>query len=296
MAIFVNKKTKVLVQGITGRLGALQTDLMLRYGTKIVAGVTPGKGGQTQFGIPVYDTVEEAMGKHKIDASVIYVPASFVYDAAFEAIDAGLKFMVIITDWVPLHDEMKIKAYAVSKGVRYIGPNTPGIIIPGQTSLGMISDTAVRPGTVGVVSRSGSLSDEVAAHLSEQGIGQSVVVGLGGDPVVGSTMVDVLKLLKEDKDTSGVVIVGEVGGTLEEEAAEYIRTQLGKPAVAFLAGRTAPEGRVMGHAGAIIMRGQGSAESKMRAFAAAGVPVAKSLEEIPELVKAWRKNKFSECT
>ncbi len=287
MAIFVDKNTTVLVQGITGRLGALQTELMLCYGTKIVAGVTPGKGGQTQFGIPVYDSVEEVVGKHRIDASVIYVPASSVCDAALEAVDAGIKFMVIITDWVPLHDEMKIKAYASSKGTRYIGPNTPGIIIPGQISLGMISDSAVMPGSVAIVSRSGSLSDEVAAHLSEQGIGQSVVIGLGGDPVVGSTMVDVLDLLKEDRETKGVVIVGEVGGTMEEEAAEYIRAKLGKPAVSFIAGRTAPEGRVMGHAGAIIMGGRGSAESKIRAFEAAGTLVAKTLEEIPELVKRW---------
>lgn len=289
MAIFVDKDTNVLVQGITGRLGALQTELMLRYGTKIVAGVTPSKGGQTQFGIPVYDSVEEAMGKHRIDASVVYVPAPFVFDAALEAVDAGVKFMVIITDWVPLHDEMKLKTYATNNGVRYIGPNTPGMIIPGQTSLGMISDSAVMPGAVAIVSRSGSLSDEVAAHLTEQGIGQSVVIGLGGDPVVGSTMCDVLELLKEDKETRGVVIVGEIGGTMEEEAAQYIRDQLGKPVVGFIAGRTAPQGRVMGHAGAIILGERGSAESKMRAFEAAGVPVAKTLEEIPVLVKRWFK-------
>jgi len=287
VAIFVDKNTTVLVQGITGRLGALQTELILHYGTKVVAGVTPGKGGQTRFDIPVYDSVEEAVDKHRIDASVIYVPAPFVCDAALEAVDAGIKFMVIITDWVPLHDEMKIKAYASSKGILYIGPNTPGIIIPGQISLGMISDSAVMPGAVAIVSRSGSLSDEVAAHLSEQGIGQSVVIGLGGDPVVGSTMVNVLEFLKEDRETKGVVIVGEVGGTMEEEAAEYIRAKFGKPAVSFIAGRIAPEGRVMGHAGAIIMGGRGSAESKIRAFKAAGIPVAKTLGEIPELVKRW---------
>jgi succinyl-CoA synthetase alpha subunit len=287
MAIFVDRDTNVLVQGITGRLGALQAELMLRYGTKIVAGVTPGKGGQTQFDIPVYNSVEEAVGNHRIDASVIYVPASFVYEAALEAVDAGVKFMVIITDWVPLHDEMKIKIYATNNGTRYIGPNTPGIIIPGQTSLGMISDSAVMPGSVAIVSRSGSLSDEVAAHLTEQGIGQSVVVGLGGDPVVGSTMVDVLGLLRKDKETIGVVIVGEIGGTMEEEAAQYIGEQLGKPVVGFVAGRTAPRGRVMGHAGAMIMGERGSAESKIRAFESVGVPVARTLEEIPVLVQGW---------
>jgi len=285
MAIFVDKDTNVLVQGITGRLGALQTKLMLDYGTKIVAGVTPGKGGETQFNIPVYNSVEEAMTKHRIDASVIYVPAPFVQDAAFEAIDAGIEFMVIITDWVPLHSEMKVKAYAESRGARYIGPNTPGIMVPGQTSLGMIAPSAVMPGGVAVVSRSGTLTDEVAAHLSEQGIGQSVTIGLGGDPIVGSKMIDVLKLLKEDKQTKGVVIVGEIGGTMEEEAAEYIKAQFDKPVVAFVAGRIAPRGKVMGHAGAIIMGERGTAESKINTFQSASVPVARTLWEIPSLVK-----------
>lgn len=289
MAIFVDKDTNVLVQGITGRLGALQTELMLDYGTKIVAGVTPGKGGGAEFNIPVYDSIQEAMSKHRIDASVIYVPAPFVEDAAFEAIDAGIKFMVIITDWVPLHSEMKIKAYAKSKGTRYIGPNTPGIMIPGQVSLGMISPSAVMPGGVAVVSRSGTLTDEVASHLSEQSIGQSVVVGLGGDPIVGSRMIDILKLLKEDIQTKGVVIVGEIGGTMEEEVAEYLDTQFDKPVVAFVAGRTAPRGKVMGHAGAIIMGERGMAESKINAFKSAGVSVAETLWEIPSLVKRWSR-------
>ena len=287
MAIFVDKNTNVLVQGITGRLGGLQTELMLDYGTRIVAGVTPGKGGETTFGIPVYNSIQEAMSEHHIDASVIYVPAPFVEDAAFEAIDAGIKFMAIITDWVPLHSEMRIKTYARSKGAHYIGPNTPGIMVPGQTSLGMISPSAVIPGRVALISRSGTLTDEVASHLSEQGIGQSVVVGLGGDPIVGSRTIDILKLLKEDRQTSGVVIVGEIGGTMEEEAAEYLNTQFDKPAVAFIAGRTAPQGKVMGHAGAIIIGERGIAESKINAFRTAGIMVAKTLWEIPSLVKRW---------
>jgi len=285
MAIFVDKDTNVLIQGITGRVGAAQTKMMLDYGTKIVAGVTPGKGGQTQLGIPVYDSVQEAATKHKIDASVIYVPASFVQDAAFEAMDAGVRFMVIVTDWVPLHSEMKIKAYAKSKATRYIGPNTLGMMIPGQTSLGGILAPAVKPGGVAVVCRSGALSNEVAPRLAEQGIGQSVVIGLGGDPVVGSRMIDVLKLLKEDKQTKGVLLVGEIGGTMEEEAAEYIKVQFNKPVVAFIVGRTAPRGKAMGHAGAIIMGEQGTAESKIKAFQSAGAPVAKTLWEIPPLVK-----------
>lgn len=285
MAIFVNKGTNVLVQGITGKFGALQTKLMLDCGTKIVAGVTPGKGGQTQFDVPVYDSVQQAVNKHRVDASVIYVPAPFVQDAAFEAMDAEIKFTVIITDWVPLHSEMKIKAYAKGRDTRYIGPNTPGIMVPAQTSLGMISPSAVMPGGVAVVSRSGTLTDEVASHLSEQGIGQSVVIGLGGDPIVGSRMIDILKLLKEDGQTKGVVIVGEIGGTMEEEAAQYIEAQFDKPVVAFVAGRTAPRGKVMGHAGAIIMGERGTAESKINAFESAGVSVAKTLWEIPSLLK-----------
>ena len=285
MAILVDKHTNVVVQGITGRVGASQTKLMLDYGTRIVAGVTPGKGGEKQSDIPVYNSVQEATSKHRIDASVIYVPAPLLQDAAFESIDAGIKFMVIITDRVPLHSEMKIKVYAKSRGTRYIGPNTPGIMIPGQTSLGMISPSAVTPGKVAIVSRSGTLSDEVASALSEQGIGQSVVVGLGGDPIIGLRMIDVLKLLKEDIQTKGVVIVGEIGGTMEEEAAEYCKAQFNKPVVAFVAGRTAPQGKAMGHAGAIIIGERGTAESKINAFRSAGVPVAEILWEIPPLVK-----------
>ena len=285
MAIFVNRNTNVLVQGITGKLASLQTELMLDYGTKIVAGVTPGKGGQVHLGIPVYDSVLEATKSHRIDASVIYVPAPFVQDAAFEAMDAGITFMAIITDRVPLHDELKIKAYARRSKVSYIGPNTPGIIVPGQTSLGMISDSAVTPGGIAIVSRSGTLSDEVAAHLTEQGIGQSVVIGLGGDPVVGLRMVDVLRLLKEDEQTKGIVIVGEIGGTMEEEAAEYIQDQLDKPVIAFIAGRSAPSGKVMGHAGAIIMGKRGTAESKVTAFDTANIPVANTLQEIAILAR-----------
>ena len=285
MAIFVDKDTNVLIQGITGRIAAVQTQIMLDYGTKIVAGVTPGKGGQSQFGIPVYDSVQEATSQHRIDASVIYVPAPFVQDAAFEAIDAGIRFMVIITDWVPLHSEMKIKAYAEHKGTRYIGPNTLGMIIPGQTSLGGIVAPGVKPGGIAVVCRSGALSNEIALRLAEQRIKQSVIIGLGGDPVVGSRMLDVLKLLKEDEQTEGVLLVGEIGGTMEEEIAEYIKTHFNKRVVAFIAGRTAPRGKAMGHAGAIIMGDRGTAESKVTAFQLAGVPMAKTLLEIPSLVK-----------
>ena len=285
MVIFVDKDTNVLIQGITGRLAAVQAKIMLDYETKIVAGVTPGKGGQTQFGIPVYDSVQQAAIKHRIDASVIYVPAPFVQDAAFEAIDAGIRFMVIVTDWVPLHSEIKIKAYAEYKGTRYIGPNTMGMMVPGQTSLGGVLAPGVKPGGIAIICRSGALSNEIPSRLAEQGVKLSVVIGLGGDPVVGSRMLDVLKLLKEDEQTKGVLLVGEIGGTMEEEAAEYIKAHFDKQVVAFIAGRTAPRGKVMGHAGAMIMSGRGTAESKIKAFQLAGVPVAKNLLEIPSLVK-----------
>ena len=286
MAIFANKDTKVLVQGITGNFGARQTELMLEYGTKIIAGVTPGKGGQKQFDIPVYDSVQQAVANHNIDASLIFVPAPFVQDAAFEAIDAGIPFMVILTDWVPLHDELRIKAYAKRGKTRYIGPNCPGMIVPGETSLGLISGSAVKPGSVGIVSRSGTLIDEVAQQLTEQGIGQSIIVGIGGDPVVGTRTVEVLQLLREDKQTEVVLIVGEIGGVMEEEAAEYIgEKKFNKPVAAFIAGRTAPRGKRMGHAGAIVMGDRGTTESKIGAFSRVSVPVAKTLSDIPSLLR-----------
>lgn len=286
MAIFVNKDTKVLIQGITGNFGAKQTKIMLEYGTKIIAGVTPGKRGQKLLDIPVYDSVQQAMNNHSIDASLIYVPAPFVQDAAFEAIDAGIPFMVILTDWVPLHDELRIKAYAKRNNTRYIGPNCPGIIVPGETSLGMICGSAVTPGSVGIVSRSGTLVDEVAQLLTEQGIGQSVIIGIGGDPAVGTRIIEVLQLLREDKQTEVVLIVGEIGGVMEEEVAEYIgEEKFNKPVAAFIAGRAAPSGKRMGHAGAIIMGDRGTAESKISVLNRVGIPVAKTLSEIPSLLR-----------
>jgi len=283
MGILVNKDTRVIVQGITGRLGALQTKMMLEYGTKIVAGVTPGKGGGTVFGVPVYDSVEEALSEHEAEASILYVPAPFVKEAAFEAIEAGIKFMVIITDWVPVHDALEIKALADERGTRYIGPNTPGITIPGEIKLGMIH--TVTPGNVGVVSRSGTLTAEITNLLTSAGLGQSAVLGVGGDPVVGLRFKDVLKLFEEDEHTKAIVIIGEIGGTMEEEAAEYIKKYVSKPVVAFIAGRSAPPEKKMGHAGAIITGGRGTAEGKIRALREAGVKVAESPWEVPALVK-----------
>lgn len=283
MGILVNKDTRVIVQGITGRLGSRQTKIMLEYGTKIVAGVTPGRGGETIFGVPVYDSVEEALSEHEADASILYVPAPFLKEAAFEAMEAGIKFMVIITDWVPLHDALEIKAFANKAGTRYIGPNTPGITVPGEIKLGMIHTVA--PGSIGVVSRSGTLTAEITNLLTKEGLGQSTVVGVGGDPIVGLRLKDILGLFEEDEHTKAVVIIGEIGGAMEEEAAEFIKKRMSKPVVAFIAGVTAPPEKRMGHAGAIVVRGRGTAESKISALEKAGVKVARAPWELPELVK-----------
>jgi len=281
----------VMVQGITGRLGMSQTRIMLDYGTKIVAGVTPGKGGETALGVPVYDSVEEALREHDADTSILYVPAPFMKEAAFEAIEAGVKFMVIITDWVPVHDALEIKALANDAGTRYIGPNCPGITIPGEIKLGMIH--TVTPGNVGVVSRSGTLTGEISNLLTNAGLGQSAVLGIGGDPVVGLRMKDILKLFEEDERTKAITIIGEIGGTMEEEAAEYIKEHLTKPVVSFVAGSTAPPEKRMGHAGAIITRGRGTAVGKIQALKQAGVKVANTPWELPSLLRDGRINEQS---
>jgi len=288
MAILVNKNTRVIVQGITGRLGRRQTKMMLDYGTKIVAGVTPGKGGETVFGVPVYDSVKEALMEHEADASILYVPAPFLKEAAFEAMEAGIKFMVIITDWVPLHDALEIKAFANSVGTRYLGPNSPGITIPGEIKLGMIH--SVMPGNIGVVSRSGTLTAEISNLLTKAGLGQSAVLGVGGDPIVGLRLKDILELFEKDDRTKAITIIGEIGGTMEEEAAEYIKKHVSKPVVAFIAGSTAPPEKRMGHAGAIITRGRGTVASKISALKQAGVKIAKTPWELPSLLKSVLKD------
>jgi succinyl-CoA synthetase alpha subunit len=285
MSILINKNTKVLVQGITGKIGATQTKYMLREGTKIVAGVTPGKGGERVENIPVFDTVEEAVNNFSIDVSALFVPARVAKDSVIEAIDAGIKVVVLITEHTPVHDVMDIKAYALQKNAILIGPTTPGIITPGECKVGILPANMFSPGTVGIISRSGTLSYEVAANLCAIGIGQSTVVGMGADRVAGTNLLDILKLFNEDKETKVVVIVGEVGGTQEEDAAEYIRTEMSKPVVAYIAGASVPPGKRMGHAGAIIEGGKGSAKSKVEALLTAGVKVANRLYEIPSLVK-----------
>jgi len=288
MSILVNKETKVIVQGITGRLGAKQTRLMLDYGTKIVAGVTPGKGGSEIHGVPVYDTVSSALSNHSIDASVIYVPASHGLDAAVESIDSGIGIVVIITEHIPIHDAIKIKQRANLRGVKVIGPNSPGIITPGETSLGMIPPRSVLLGKVGIVSRSGTLTFEVVKLLTDSGIGQSTCLGLGGDSVTGLNYIDVLKLFENDRSTEIIVMIGEIGGTSEERAAEYI-VKMKKSVVGFIAGYSAPQGKTMGHAGAIVTGNRGTAESKTKALKEADIPVAETPWEIVDILKSKLK-------
>jgi len=285
MSILINKNTKVLVQGITGNIAATQTRYMLKEGTKIVAGVTPGKGGERVENVPVFDTVEEATNNFTIDASVLFVPARVAKNSVIEAIDAGIKLVILITEHTPVHDVMEMKAYALRKKALLIGPTTPGIITPDECKVGILPANMFCPGTVGIISRSGTLSYEVAANLCAIGIGQSTVVGMGADMVAGTNLVYILRLFNEDKETKVVVLVGEVGGTQEEDAAEYIKTKMSKPVVAYIAGASVPPGKRMGHAGAIIERGKGSAKSKIEALSTAGAKVVYRLYEIPPLVK-----------
>jgi len=285
MGIIVGEETKAIVQGITGNQGSFHTKLMLDYGTKIVAGVTPGKGGQQVHGVPVYDTVKEALENHEANASIIFVPARFAADAALEAIENNLKTVVIITEHIPIKDSIYIMARAREKGTIIIGPNTPGIITPNECKLGIMPAHIFKPGIVGIASRSGTLTYEIAAGLTKAGLGQSTCLGLGGDPVVGLNFIDVLEMFKKDEKTEAVVLIGEIGGNLEELAANYIKkTDYPKPVVSFIAGKTAPPGKRMGHAGAIIMGRAGTAQSKIEAFRSAGVEVAEKPSEVARIV------------
>lgn len=284
----VNKDTKVLVQGITGREGEFHTKLMLEYGTKIVAGVTPGKGGQNVHGVPVFDSVREAVDAvGPIDVSIVFVPAPFAADAILEALDAGIKGVVIITEGIPVQDMLKVaRAFEIAGDDRwFIGPNCPGVITPGECKVGIMPAQVFAPGRIGVVSRSGTLTYEVVAELTRAGFGQSTCVGIGGDPIIGLNFVEILRRFNDDPQTDAVVLIGEIGGTDEEEAAAFIASEMRKPVVAFVAGKTAPEGKRMGHAGAIIMGRMGTAQSKIEAFQKAGVPVADLPAQIPELLK-----------
>jgi succinyl-CoA synthetase alpha subunit len=286
LGIIVDRNTKAIVQGITGTQGSFHTKLMLEYRTQIVAGVTPGKGGTKVHSVPVYDTVEEALQKHEANASIIFVPAPFAADAALEAIENGIKKVVIITEHIPVKDAINVMAYAKQENATIIGPNTPGIITPGECKLGIMPAHIFKPGNIGMISRSGTLTYEIAAGLTKRQMGQSTCVGLGGDPIVGLNFIDALKLFEKDPQTEGIAIIGEIGGNLEELTAEYIAKQnYPKPVVAFIAGRSAPPGKRMGHAGAIIMGKAGTAESKIEAFRKAGVEVAEKPSDVAILLE-----------
>jgi len=284
MSILVNKDTRLVVQGITGREGLFHTEQMIEYGTNVVAGVTPGKGGEWAAGAPVFDTVKEAVEARGANTSVIFVPARFAPDAILEAADAGIRVIVCITEGVPTLDMIRVRAYLDQVGARLIGPNCPGLITPGVAKVGIMPGHIHRPGAVGVVSRSGTLTYEVVYALTQRGIGQSTAMGIGGDQVIGVTFMDVLKLFDEDPQTEQIVLIGEIGGTDEERAAGYLAERMVKPVTAFIAGQTAPPGKRMGHAGAIISGGTGTAEDKIRALQAANVTVARHPEEIAEIV------------
>ena len=286
MAVLLTKKARVVVQGITGHQGQFHTRAMRDFGTKVVAGVTPGKAGSKIEGVPVFDRVRDAVLKRKANASILFVPAPYVKDAAVEAIEAGIKLVVIITERIPFHDCLDFIPYARSKGVTVIGPNCPGIASPGQAKMGIIPNLIFKEGDTGVISRSGTLTYEIVYAMSQAGFGQSTCVGIGGDPINGTNMVEALTLFQKDRKTRRIVLVGEIGGTAEEEAADFIKKRVTKPVIAYVAGRTAPPGKRMGHAGAIIQGGRGTAESKTKAFADAGVPVAQYPGEVATLLAA----------
>jgi succinyl-CoA synthetase alpha subunit len=285
MSILMNNSTRVIVQGITGRIGSAQTHWMLEYGTKVVGGVTPGKGGSIVEGLPVFDSVEEAVKKTGANASVFFVPAAFVLDAFLETIDAGIKLIVIVPEHIPVKDVITMRNYAIEKGIFALGPTTPGILVPGKGKMGIMPASLFAPGRVGIISRSGTLSYEFAGILSESHVGQSTVVGMGADPVVLRNLADILELFQEDEGTDGVIVVGEVGGEQEEKAAGFISRRMTKPVAAYIAGRYSPQGKRMGHAGAIVRGSSGTVDGKHEALRAAGAEVLES----PVHVADWAK-------
>jgi succinyl-CoA synthetase alpha subunit len=289
LAILIDEHTRLLVQGITGREGEFHALKMLEYGTRIVAGVTPGKGGQKACGerVPVFDTVAEAVLATGANTSILYVPARFAAEAILEASEAGIELVVCVTEGIPVLDMVRVCAYMKLQGTRLVGPNCPGIISPGRCSVGIIPGSITTPGTVGIVSRSGTLTYEVIQALTQHGYGQSTCVGIGGDPLVGMGFVDILQLFEQDEATKQIVLIGEIGGNEEQTAAKYISEQLTKPVTAFIAGKTAPRDKRMGHAGAIIEGGSGSAADKIAAFVSHGIPVAEHPEQVAELVATY---------
>jgi len=291
MSIFLDKKTRLVVQGITGRDGAFHTKQMLAYGTKVVAGMTPGKKGERVEGVPVFNTVHEAVEATGANASVIFVPAAFSADAVMEAVEAGVDLVVCITEGIPTLDMVRVYEFVRQRKTRLIGPNCPGLISPGKSKVGILPGQICKPGPVGVVSRSGTLTYEVIWLLTSAGFGQSTCIGIGGDPIIGTNFIDCLEAFNQDPQTRAVVMIGEIGGTDEEEAAAFIKRKMKKPVVGFIAGRTAPPGKRMGHAGAIISGGTGTAEEKIAALTKAGVPVAREPAEIPGLIRDAGKPK-----
>ena len=285
MSILIDEHTHVLVQGMTGKEGSFHTQRMIEYGTKVVAGVTPGKGGSSFEGVPIYDTVVEAVEKHQIDATAIFVPAQFASDAILEEADAGIPLLICITEHIPLHHMLKTYEIVKRRGIRLIGPNCPGLLSAGKSKLGIISGHIFTKGPVGIVSRSGTLTYEIVDQLTKAGIGQTTAVGIGGDPVIGSSFIDILALFEQDPETKLVVMVGEIGGSDEECAAEFIASKMSKPVVSYIAGFSAPPGKRMGHAGAIITGTSGTAEAKAKALETEGIPVARTPHEIVQLVK-----------
>lgn len=285
MSILVDERTRVVVQGITGRDGSFHTAQMVDYGTKVVAGVTPGKGGQKVDGVPVFDTVQDAVEKEGANASVVYVPAAFAADAIFEAADAGVAIIVCISEGIPTIDMVRVCRYLEEKPTRLVGPNSPGLISPGKTKVGIMPGHIHSPGPVGVVSRSGTLTYEIVHQLTQAGIGESTCIGIGGDPIIGTDFIDCLELFEADPETKAVVLIGEIGGTAEEEACRFITEKMTTPVIGFIAGRTAPPGKRMGHAGAIISGGTGTAKEKIKAMKAANVAVAETPSEVARFAK-----------
>ena len=285
MSIFVGPDTRLVVQGITGRDGSFHTRQMVAYGTRVVGGVTPGKGGQSLDGVPIFDTMERAVAETRADTSVIYVPAAFAASAIYEAADAGVSLIVCITEGVPVLDMTRVLPYVAERGARLIGPNCPGLISPGRAKVGIIPGNICRPGTVGVVSRSGTLTYEIIHQLTANGFGQSTCVGIGGDPLIGTTFIPCLAAFEHDEETAAVVVIGEIGGTDEQQAATFVRDKMQKPVVGFIAGQTAPPGRRMGHAGAIISGAGGSAAEKVQAFEEAGIGVMRRPADVVPLLR-----------
>lgn len=285
MSILIDKSTKLAVQGITGRDGSFHTKKMLEYGTHVVAGVTPGKGGEQVEGVPVFNTVKEAVEQTGANTSILFVPAKFAIDAIYEAGDAGIRLIVAVSEGIPALDMVKVVAFLDEKGSNLIGPNSPGIISPGKSKVGILPGQIFKQGLIGVISRSGTLTYEIVNHLTNAELGESTCLGIGGDPIIGLKFIDCLELFSKDEQTKGVVLIGEIGGSDEEEAAIYIKENFKKPVVSFIAGLTAPPGKRMGHAGAIVSGGTGTAAEKIKAFESVGVAVAKEPEEVVKLLK-----------